>query len=495
MATPCLSRLLLIFLLGAIHVVAHPMNKDKPADSGYAVVQESPIVEWKAKEESHKPKHRHHGSQEPAVTYERITVKLDDKDVSKHKSDADGDEESAEKITVKLDEKDVSKHKSDADGDEESAETEDPSEASSKHDETTDTAHDEKRVKINDGDDELTGEAKEINEMRKLARKYRSLNRKERMRLVTLAKKYQHLIEEQELLDKSKNARPWWALKTDKSNEAIHRRNELAPTGERGLETKRKIQKRCDRDPVPWWIRAIINAVKGKKAKNREKKKAKEEEERRQQEAAQRQAMEDRLKEAILEKKKNSLDSGQKTWKEKEDLSKAISKNAEDSLDSKQKTKEEKEEAWPDVQLRDTPKPSSEDKTSKGFNKKPSEEKGTQKNKGSGLNDNKPNSSALQQKKDKEDKQKSEVQPNTASKHSKDGHLNQRRNSHKDRLNRVRRIEKASHDSTEAIQTPRQGQEQRIRKAASEIAESMYSSQRRKGGNTSRGRAGLKANI
>ncbi|KAF5664668.1 hypothetical protein FDENT_12804 [Fusarium denticulatum] len=420
MASPCLSRLLLIFLLGAIHVVAHPMSKDKPSESGNVVVQGSPSLEWKPKEENHKHNHVHHGSQEPAVTYEKIMVKLDDKGVSKHKSDADGDEESTE--------------------------TEYPSEDSSKHDETTGTTHNEKRVKISDGDCELTDEEKEIEEMEELASKYAFLNRQEKKRLKHLFERYKHIVKEEEEFKKSKpgrikepkynllnkarkqkdheaqldnlekykgykpkDARPWWALTIDKHDEAIHHKNELAPTGERGLETKRKIWKRCD--PIPWWVKLIIKEVNNKKAKKKEKKKAKEEEERRKKEE------EERREKDVF-------------WPRLDDhLNKAISQKEKDSLDSKQKTTEEKEETLPNVPLRDKPKPWYEDKTSKGFSKRPGEERETRKNKGSGLNDNKPNSSALQQKKDKDDKQKSEVRPNTASEHSKDGHLNQSKNS------------------------------------------------------------------
>ncbi|PNP74685.1 hypothetical protein FNYG_12021 [Fusarium nygamai] len=414
MATPCLSRLLLIFLLGAIQVVAHPMSKDKPAESGNVVVQRSPCLRWKPKEENHR--HIHYGSQEPAVTFQEITVKLDDKDASKHKSDADADEESTK--------------------------TEYPSEASSKHDETMGTTHNHKDMKKSDRAGKLTDE--EIDEMGELARRYLLLSREEKKRLKDMFKRYQHMMKEEEKLKKSKpgrvkepkynlfkkarkqkdhkaqldnlekykgykpkNVKPWWALTTDKHDEAIHHRNELAPTGEEGVETKRKIRKRCG--PIPLWVYLIIEATKINKAK----KKAKKEEERQKKERESRRPIGPGL--PIVPINTDFLRNQLAAQRQK------------DSLYSKQKTKME-EEKFPNVPLRDKPKPWSEDKTSKAFNEKPSEEKESQKNKGSGLND-KPNSSALRQKNDKENKQKSEVQPNTASEHSKDEDSNQNKNS------------------------------------------------------------------
>jgi hypothetical protein len=375
------------------------MSKDKPAESGNVVVQRTPCLKWKPKEE-HQHNHMHHGNQGHTYTFQEITVKLDDKDGPKHKSDADEDEELTKKY---------------------------PSEASAKHGKTTGTTHNRKDLKRSDRAVKLTDE--EVEEMEKLAQTYILLTREEKKRLKKLLVRYQQTMEEEEKLQKSKPGRvkepkynvfdearkqkdykaqldnlekdegnkrkdekPWWALPTDKHDQAKHYRNELASAGEKGVEAKRKIGKRCMGN-LPWWIQLIIKKVKKDKAK----KKAKKEEERRR-------VMEG---EGRLMSGLNGTGAGSPpSFRLLHEPAAGVQK---DSLYSKQETKMENEEELLDVQLRDKPEPWSEDKASKAFDEKPSEEKDTLKNKGSGLDDNKPSSSSLQQEKDKEDKQKSEV--------------------------------------------------------------------------------------
>ncbi|KAF5973130.1 hypothetical protein FCOIX_8918 [Fusarium coicis] len=381
MATPCLSRLLLIFLLGAINVIAHPMSKDKPAESGNVVAQRTPSLRWKPKEE-HQHNHMHHGNQGHTYTFQEITVKLDDKDGPKHKSDADEDAESAKKY---------------------------PSGASAKHGKTTGTNHNHKDLKRSDRVVKLTDE--EVDEMERLAQTYILLTKEEKKRLKNLFMRYERMMEEEEKLKKSKpgrvkepkynvfeearkqkdrksqldnlkqdegykpkDVRPWWALTTDKHDEVKHHRNELASAGEKGVEAKRKIGKRCLGIMLPLWVQLLINKVKWDKAKKGEER---------------------------------GLWSGSPPSSRL--LHEPAAEMQKDSLYSKQETKKEKEEKLPKETQRDKPKPWSEDKTSKAFDKKPSDEKETLKNKDSGLKDNMPSSSALQPKKDKEDKQKSEV--------------------------------------------------------------------------------------
>nr|RBQ88022.1 hypothetical protein FVER53263_09409 [Fusarium verticillioides] len=387
MATPCLSRFLLIFLLGAINVVAHPMSKDKPAESGNVVVHRTPCLKWKPKEE-HQHNHMHHGNNK--YTFQEITVKLDDKDGPKHKSDADEHEKSTKKY---------------------------PSEASAKHGKTTGTTHNHKDPKRSDRAVKLTDE--EVDEMEKLAQTYTLLTREKKKRLKELFMRYKQTMEEEEKLQKSKpgrvkepkynvfdearkqkdykaqldklekdegykpkNEKPWWALPTDKHDQAKHYRNELALAGEKGVEAKRKIGKRCV-EVLPWWIQLIIKKVKKDKAKKKAKKKAKQEEE--------------RWKEMVKVGRLRGLNG---KWAGSSPSFRLLHKPAagvqKDSIYSKQETKKEKEEKLPNEPHRDKPKHWFEDKTRKAFDEKPSKEKETLKNKGSGLNDNKPSSSALQ---------------------------------------------------------------------------------------------------
>ncbi|KAG9502188.1 hypothetical protein J7337_005013 [Fusarium musae] len=394
MATPCLSRLLLIFLLGAINVVAHPMSKDKLAEPGNVVVHRTPYLKWKPKEE-HQHNHMHHVNN--TYTFQEITVKRDDKDGPKHKSDADENEKSTKKY---------------------------PSEASAKHGKTTGTTHNHKDTKRSDRAVELTDE--EVDEMEKLAQTYRKLTREKKKRLKELFMRYQQTMEEEEKLQKSKPGRvkepkynvfdearkqkdskaqldklekdedekpkdekpkdekpkdekPWWALPTGKHDQAKHYRNELALAGEKGVEAKQKIGKRCV-EVLPWWIQLIIKKAKKDKAK----KKAKKEEE-------------ERLK-VIQGGGKPRILNGK--WAGSSPPFKLLHEPAagvqKDSIYSKQETKKEKEEKLPKEPHTDKPKHWFEDKTRKAVDEKPSEEKETLKNKGSGLNDNKPSSSALQ---------------------------------------------------------------------------------------------------
>ncbi|KAF5529600.1 hypothetical protein FNAPI_13824 [Fusarium napiforme] len=509
MATPCFSRLLLIFLLGAINVVAHPMSKDKPTESGNVVVQESPSHEWKPKEESHKHNHVHHGIQESTVTFQKITVKLDDKNGPKHKSDADEAEESSK--------------------------TEYPSKASAKHGETKGTAHNHKDLKRSDRPvkHKLTDE--EVDEMERLAHSYTLLTRKEKIKLKKMFKVYQHMKEEEEKLDNSKpstakepkddvfvkatnekdykaqldnikkykdnkpkepkynifdevrkkkddkaqldnieknedfkpkDAKPWWALPTDKHDQAKHHRNELASTGKKGVEAKWKITKRCE-EFLPWWVQLIIKKVRKDKTKKKEKE------------------MEERMKkleeEGRLGGRNRKLSGSPPSFGPAVGLQK-------DSAYSKLKKIKEMEEKLANAPHRDKPKDWFEDKTNKAFDTKPSEENEPL-NVGAKFNDDKPSSSALQQKKDKEDKQKSEVQPNTASEDFKDGHSNQRRNSltaqilphprpprrvdrqRQRRLERQRRIQKAYENYIKVLYS---GNIQGLRKAKEELLRLIY---------------------
>ncbi|KAF4435860.1 hypothetical protein FACUT_6852 [Fusarium acutatum] len=340
MASPCLSRLLLIFLVGATHVVAHPMNKDGPAESGSVVVERSPCVKWKPKEENHKHDHVHHGSEEPTVIFQNITVNLDDKDVSKHKPEANGDEESTK--------------------------TEYPSEVSSKNDKNMGTTHNHKDLKRREEFGKLSDET--VKEMNELAQRYKKLSPEDKKKYwrdlskkAKARKSHQQYTQEQKgKFKKYKGYKPkddepkfkihLWKPTGYKRDEASHHKDELAPTKEKGVEKKRKSWRRC----VPWWVILAIEMSKKEKAK----------------------------KEEEIKKKSNRPPS-----------TKSI--------------------------------PHTVDKTSDAFNKKPIEENETQKKKGSGLNGKKPDSSAMQQKKNKESKQKSEVQPNTASEYPLDRYANQ----------------------------------------------------------------------
>ncbi|KLP12027.1 uncharacterized protein Y057_7161 [Fusarium fujikuroi] len=97
MAPPCLSRLLLVFLVGLTHVIAHPVNKDDPAVLGSVNVKESPDLKWRPKSEKHDhlQTHAQHGSKDSTtIVYHKLTATTDGKDVSKDKPDENGQEES-----------------------------------------------------------------------------------------------------------------------------------------------------------------------------------------------------------------------------------------------------------------------------------------------------------------------------------------------------------------------------------------------------------------
>ncbi|KAF5638655.1 hypothetical protein F25303_7628 [Fusarium sp. NRRL 25303] len=97
MAPPCLSRLLLIFLVGLTHVIAHPVNKDDSAVLGSVNVKGSRDLKWKPKGEKHDHRQTHvqHGNEKSTtVVYQKITVTSDGKDLSKDKPGKNGHEES-----------------------------------------------------------------------------------------------------------------------------------------------------------------------------------------------------------------------------------------------------------------------------------------------------------------------------------------------------------------------------------------------------------------
>ncbi|CZR47348.1 uncharacterized protein FPRO_08722 [Fusarium proliferatum ET1] len=118
MAPPCLPRLLLIFLVGLTHVIAHPVNKDDSAELGSVNVKGSPDLKWKPKSEKHDhlQTHAQHGSKDSTtIVYHKLTATTDGKDVSKDKPDENVQEESTK--------------------------TEQPAEFSSKHDENMGATH------------------------------------------------------------------------------------------------------------------------------------------------------------------------------------------------------------------------------------------------------------------------------------------------------------------------------------------------------------------
>ncbi|CVL02184.1 uncharacterized protein FMAN_16199 [Fusarium mangiferae] len=127
MAPPCLSRLLLIFLVGLTHVIAHPVNKDDSAVLGSVNVKGSPDLKWKPKGEKHDHRKTHvqHGNENSTtIVYQKITVTSDGKDVSKDKPGKNGNEESTK--------------------------TEHPVEFSSKHDKNVGATHKDKDLKTHD---------------------------------------------------------------------------------------------------------------------------------------------------------------------------------------------------------------------------------------------------------------------------------------------------------------------------------------------------------
>lgn len=77
--------------------MAHPVNKDDPADLGSVNVKGSPDLKWKPKSEKHdhlKTHVQHGNGKSTTVVYQKITVTSDSKDVSKDKPDENGHEES-----------------------------------------------------------------------------------------------------------------------------------------------------------------------------------------------------------------------------------------------------------------------------------------------------------------------------------------------------------------------------------------------------------------
>ncbi|KAF5618378.1 hypothetical protein F52700_12327 [Fusarium sp. NRRL 52700] len=94
MAPPCLSRLLLVLLVGATNIVAHPMSKDSSAESDSVSIKRAPCTKMGSKETINKNHYQHIHDENPTIVHQYITVKADDEDKSKYKPDADGDEES-----------------------------------------------------------------------------------------------------------------------------------------------------------------------------------------------------------------------------------------------------------------------------------------------------------------------------------------------------------------------------------------------------------------
>ncbi|KAF4956812.1 hypothetical protein FGADI_3594 [Fusarium gaditjirri] len=86
MASPCLSRLLLIFMVvGFVHVLAHPI-KDDPAEWGSVNVKKLPCTKFGGKEEKNTHTHTQYGSKEPPVIHNHITLDVEEEKGSKHKS-------------------------------------------------------------------------------------------------------------------------------------------------------------------------------------------------------------------------------------------------------------------------------------------------------------------------------------------------------------------------------------------------------------------------
>ncbi|EGU79191.1 hypothetical protein FOPG_13545 [Fusarium oxysporum f. sp. conglutinans race 2 54008] len=83
MASTCLSRLLLIFMVvGLVQVLAQPIN----------VVERSPCYKWKTQEHKTERKHIQYGSKEPTVVHNNITVNFEDEEGPKDKSHSKGSE-------------------------------------------------------------------------------------------------------------------------------------------------------------------------------------------------------------------------------------------------------------------------------------------------------------------------------------------------------------------------------------------------------------------
>ncbi|KAG7423939.1 hypothetical protein Forpi1262_v015103 [Fusarium oxysporum f. sp. raphani] len=83
MASTCLSRLLLIFMVvGFVQVLAQPIN----------VVERSPCYKWKTQEHKTERKHIQYGSKEPTVVHNNITVNFEDEEGPKDKSHSKGSE-------------------------------------------------------------------------------------------------------------------------------------------------------------------------------------------------------------------------------------------------------------------------------------------------------------------------------------------------------------------------------------------------------------------
>ncbi|EXM20336.1 hypothetical protein V3481_007500 [Fusarium oxysporum f. sp. vasinfectum] len=99
MASTCLSRLLLIFMVvGLVQVLAQPIN----------VVERSPCYKWKTQEHKTERKHIQYGSKEPTVVHNNITVNFEDEEGPKDKSHSKGSE--SETTRTEYPKKDSSKH-------------------------------------------------------------------------------------------------------------------------------------------------------------------------------------------------------------------------------------------------------------------------------------------------------------------------------------------------------------------------------------------------
>ncbi|KAG5805594.1 hypothetical protein H9Q74_009117 [Fusarium xylarioides] len=383
MVSPCLSRLLLFIVVGATNVVAHPLNKDNPAEPGSVAAQRSPSLEWKPKEENHQHHHVHHGSQESTVIFQKITVNLDDKDGSKHNPEANGDEESAK--------------------------TEYLSEAPSKHDKNMGTTYNHKDAKKPRIDFFGPWRPRPWKNWDKYSAQHNidksKLDgvKKPKYNLFDEAKKRKNYEAQRDKNKEDKGYKP----KDDESklnptiykrHEASHHKHELAPTEEKGVEKKTKIERRCLQMLVGYLIGRGIHKKKAKKMAKNEK----------------------NMIQGLngMQVSNWPMGSAPKNpgWFKKV----LADKKQRESMYAKPKTNKEKGKNKSNEQLGTKLEHYSHDNTSKAFDKTPIEEKETRKNKGSGFNSNRPGSAALKKKQDEEKKQKSEVQSNTASEYPLD---------------------------------------------------------------------------
>ncbi|KAG7414138.1 hypothetical protein Forpe1208_v006991 [Fusarium oxysporum f. sp. rapae] len=105
MASPCLSRLLLIFMVvGLVQVLAQPIKDNK----GSNVVKRSPCYKWRTQEHKTEHKHIQYGSKDPTVVYNNITLKFEEEEGPKYKSHSKGSE--SETTETEYPKEDLSKH-------------------------------------------------------------------------------------------------------------------------------------------------------------------------------------------------------------------------------------------------------------------------------------------------------------------------------------------------------------------------------------------------